>query len=409
MGFRKGQTVGVDFAIAMSIFVITVVTGIMYVVNLSIPASPFGEQVRDSSMMAGDRFVSMNSWEYELYSVGGHVSGVEDYPVELDFSTSYPLSNHSRVLENGINTTAEFFDRMNQTVFLADFTNNYELLFSESKELENPDVDEKVYSDGDDVVTNDMGLEADMEDEGFEKYGSETYKIFEGNFGFSSDPDVYSGSLREYFDYGDVSVRFFADSSIVKMSGNEEITLNFSEGYEEGFFGQYQGYVEHVDFSEGEEIDNENYDFFNLTGGSEPFYFLSRDMEVMNGEAENGNIVLDISFGSDDSLFYYGEQQDFESMRTVFFEPGFEELSVPRTFSGLSNASLSEFEDMESDTAARSIGADDMRYNITVVDDFSVGMNIPSGQDVFVLEYPVVLSQETGNRTMKPFRVALWS
>ncbi len=406
---RKGQTVGVDFAIAMSIFIITVVTGIFYTVNISIPSSPFSEQVRSSTLEAGKSFYAMTSWEQSKYSVEtSDVFGVENYPIEIDFWTNYPLENFSRILENGENISADFYDDLNQTVFLADLSNNYEMIYTEDKNLGEQEFEEKIFSDDDKDVWNDVGLEASVGDDGIESYNlSEDALINDMDLGGDGEPNLVSGELREYFEYGDLSLRFFGGSSIVKVHGNDFADINFSDSYEEAFFGNNTGETEHVDFLEGESFSG-HADFFNLTGQAENFYFLSESMEINAYESGN-SIMVEITSGSDDSLFYAGDSQEFEGVRNAFFEPSFEKLSVSRKSSTLSDTMIKELEDMEYESFGQTLGIVEMGYNITVEDVFSKGGSIPSGQDVFILEYPVTITDSSGNRTMKFFRLGVWN
>ncbi len=406
---RKGQTVGVDFAIAMSIFVITVVTGIFYAVNVSIPSSPFSEQVRSSTLEAGKSFYTMTSWEKYMYTVQtSDVFGVQDYPIEIDFRTNYPLENFSRILENGDNISADFYNELNQTVFLADLSQDYELIYTEDKNLGDQETEEKIFSDDDHNVWNDVGLEASVGDDGIESYNlSDDALINYMDIDGGGKPDLFSGNLREYFEYGDLSLRFFGGSSIVKVHGNDDANINFSDSYEEAVFGNITGETESVDFSGGESFSG-HADFFNLTGQVENFYFLSGSMDI-EAYGSGDNIMIEINMGSDDSLFYAGDSQEFEGMKQVFFDHSHEKLSVSRKSSTLSDTKIKELGEMDYETFGQSLGIVEMGYNITVEDVFSKGGNIPSGQDVFVLEYPVTITDSRGNRTNKFFRLGVWT
>ncbi len=405
MGSRKGQTVGVDFAIAMSIFVITAVVGMFYAIDLSTPSSPFGEQVRSSAIIGSERFVRSGSWSGSVYSVlQDDEFNVENYPYEITFLEAD--NRTTRVLSGNYPHSFQVGEYNPDVAFVGDTSDSYRIFLSDDRVLEPAYGDERFSEEqnGELVVEGDF-VEATLDERGITSLSSSGSSIIqEADLDVNSEPEVFSGPVREKAVQDGVETRFFKQSPSVKFSNGDDFEFNMSSTYDQGVYGDYQGGEESFDLGEGPVSDTADYVLFY---GQEDVIFLNDGMSF-SISSSGGNTFFEVSHGGAESMFFFG---DFNSdgVKGMFFEPGIRGLGFSSQVEGVSKQFLQEYEDYDRGDFADILGIMEMGYNITMGDKFSAGTNLPSSQNIFVMERPVNLLDGLGNSTTYELRTGVWS
>ena len=420
-GRRKGQTVGVDFAIAMSVFVISITTGIFYAIHVSLPSSPFSQQVRTSATLAGERFVESNSWNLRRTPVVVGGGSADGFPVEVDYIFPDTAFNSSiRAAEEDTPLRFQYDEEVDEVVFEADVSGPrdfFDIVYSMEFEgtrmnlsdgvgLEIPGADSYRVDNGD--------LESTVGSEGIEYIEADnSIRVEQFDMDISGSLVNVSGPVREMVrisDGRDVDIRFYGSSNLVRITdmGSPTYSINVSSGYDTVTVGDSESSSDVSISGAGNHV-SQNADYFWMTGESVPVGFFLKDMDLdISRSAAGEPVEVEVDFtGSDRIWLYSGSSYSFENLRDLFYGGSY--TTVPRTVSGVSDDRLERFRRKGYTDVADALGLSGMNYNITLGSNYSIGEPVPESQDIFVQEYPVSMMGDHGNRSATELLLAVWT
>ena len=423
-GSRKGQTVGVDFAIAMSVFVISITTGIFYAIHVSLPSSPFSQQVRSSATLAGERFVETNSWNLQRTPVVVEGSSASGFPVEIDYIFPDTAVNSSiRAAEDDSLLRSQYDRELDEVVFEADVSGSkdyFDIMYSTAVESGSTNFSddvslEKLGSDSYQVGNDDM--ESVVTPEGLDYFdvgGGRRVESFKMDVSGTGLVNV-SGPVREMVrisDGRDIDTHFYGSSNLVRIddgdAGSVTYRINISSGYDTVTVGDSESSSD-VSISETGNHVSQTVDYFWMTGESVPVGFFLEDMDLdISRSTAGGPVEVEVGFtGSERIWLYSGGSYSFQTVRDLFYGSSY--ITVPRKVDGISSRRVESFGTKSYTDVAEVLGLSGMNYNITLNSNYTIGEPIPESQDIFVQDYPVSMMGDHGNRSTGELLLAVWT
>lgn len=419
---RKGQTVGVDFSIAMSVFVLTIVTGIFYAIYVALPTSPFSQQVRSSAVVSGDRFVEHNSWKLDKTSQVIDSTGIQSFPVESDivipedgFEESFRATSEGEVLDSQ-------FDRGLGAVYLLDVPSSktfVDMFYSKDLNPGPQNVSEEVSGQyvSEDFLVDNGDLEVVLDGSGIEYLEYQGDRKLNGvDMDISGSFSNVSGPLRESVILEDSRIlraSFYGDSNLGRLvensSGTRTYSFNVSSGYDsltiENSSGQFT-----LDISSDGTHYTGTTDYMWFEGEEVPLGVFRRGMDVSVSRSSSGSpVIADADIYDEGSTWMVsGDQYGFSSLREFFYSFRTYTSSTVKV-EGVSETLLDSFSSLDYRSVRDRLGLSGMNYNISLGSNYTLGDEIPGTQDIFVQEFPVNMMDENGNMTFEEFRVAVWS
>jgi hypothetical protein len=421
---RKGQTVGIDFALGLAIFIITVSIVIFYATNLGTPSSPFSNQVVSSTTQAAETLSELNSWT--VYSVPVTLnasSAYAGYPVELDFVYPSTVDRDSPLVTRQRREIAsQHHFGINQTVFLANLTSGvrrYSLVYTLGTGLDDRTYTTLVNRSGDSIWNSDIN--ATFDSDGIESLvfdGSEELVQESDLQGIDVLPAYRDGPLRTRISYDDVKDQFFRifgkTTRIRVQHRGDPLTyeLNLSSDFDQLYVSNGD---QTIDLSGNGTFFNDSTEFADLNYTSGTTYGIALMGEGMNltvrRDETSGALTANLSIPANGSYLILPHEGDYTAVsdeRDLFFDPPDTTVSLVQEHEGFSQRKLDAFQAQSSDTVQAQLQLTDLGYNISINDSLRLGQEVPGSQQVAVLEYPVTILDRWANQTIRTFRMAVW-
>lgn len=417
---RKGAAVGIDFAIGMSVFILMVAVGLYYASVIAAPSSPFSEQVRGTSTQASASFERLAEWTvYQAPIMIEAPTTVDRYPIEARYAIPGDHDPASVSVSSGSTALDSQYTRQdNNTAFLApvsDGTNRYRLSYTTGTDLDPVDQTDHINKSGDTVETENYTATTDTAGIDDLTYDGEQY-IVDSEFETIGTHDTWTnGSVRASSWYENGSVRFFGYVGQTRITQEAATSSDYTNFELSSSFSQLD-----TDSDSPSLADNGTYfdgttdtATFTYSSGGTTYGFTitgeSMSMEVSR-PVTDGNIHVNITMsgtGRDLMIMSHtGDASSVSAETTMFLEQN-KTVSLLQEKTGIADHELEALEDMSTDAIAAELGITGMNYNITFT-DHTYGSDIPTGQDVAVLEYPFPNLYRWGNTTREDLRLAVW-
>ncbi|MDY6766440.1 MAG: hypothetical protein SVW77_03655, partial [Candidatus Nanohaloarchaea archaeon] len=240
---RRGQTVSIDFAIAMTIFIMMVIGGIFLLQRVTQPRTGFGTQVRDAAETAVDGFKDETEWTVFRTPVFVRSNrSLSDEPVTV--ATPFPgavVAQSVLVMDGGTERPSQHNISGNETVVVTDLsegTDRLDLVYTESGTLSDRSYDTGLASSGDMVWNSKVNLT--FTDTGLSRLSFNGTGLLQSNADLdgSASPTVEQRPVRVNITYstGRKHVRMFAESGQIRITefftGERDWQLNLSSSFD---------------------------------------------------------------------------------------------------------------------------------------------------------------------------------
>jgi hypothetical protein len=425
---RKGQSIGVDFAIALGIFLITVATGIYYATTILLPANPFGSQVQASASQAVDEFHDQNSWTVlETPIAISSSTSLDNYPIELDLQYPDDLDTNSTLVMRGSQEIASQTDySQNDTIWLVNLSqgqNRHRLVYTTDTDLADRQYDDRVHRSGDDIWNDEINITFDSDGIDNLTFDDTEDLLIESDLDASDGNRKYvNGSLRVLARYNDTDqkkIRVFGLTNHIRLfhnlSGDAVYHFNLSSSFD----------TLHVSDGDQTITMDENGTYYHDTTDTADFSYtdsgttfglslMSEEMELFVHRNETGgqlwvNATVSATDGKDTLLLpHFGDHTAVTAERSLFLTPPSINVSLTQRREGLSRDEMADFEAQNDDQIAADLGLQDLGFNITINDTFNAGEDIPGGQEISALEHPAAILDRWANTTVKTLKLRTW-
>lgn len=424
---RSGQAIGIDFAIAFIVFLVTVVVGFAYTNSVLATSSPFSENVQRSAMDASDRFSDMNEWTVHRLPVTIGTSYSEQrYPVEVLYTFPEDVDpNSTTALHDGDPLRSQTDLGLNETTFYANLSadrQHFDVVHTRDTDLDGLNTTEGIYRDGSEVWNGDIN--ATIGSDGMDALSIDSQPLLEGSDIIEGSGSVFhtEGPLRHTATFngtGKMYMRMFSDDNRIRLrqDGGPEpstYTLDLDDGFDEVYLANYSGDSQTNSTDSSGTIYSGRADIadFHNTGGTTHSLGVMNDGMEITVENSSGDLTAEVTVQDSDAeslvLPHTGEQDQIQPQIDLFFDPPrMRALPVDRE-QGLSLRSIEQYGPTTVESLRNDLGLGDLGYNLTVQGYTSVGEEPPGSSEVAVIDTPAIVLGRFGNTTLTDLRVSIW-
>lgn len=417
---RKGASVGIDFAIGMSIFLLMVAIGLYYTTIIATPSAPFSEQFRDTSTQTADEFERLAEWTVDIVPVTVTApASVSDYPLEVRYGMPPSYDSASVGVTKDSTATASQFDRFDNTTTimtsLSNGKNQFEISYTTDTALETLYQEDRINRTVKTLETNNWNTTLD--EDGIDSlYFSTQHYVTNSRFeSFGASQEWINGTIRFSRQYDNGSIRGFGGASQIRTTQhdtNDSITshINLSASFSnlETDDGPYS-------LSDNGTYYNNTTDFATFTyasgGTTYGLTIVGTNMNLVVGRNETGGVLrtnITTDYAKRSLMFrpHTGGPSNVSNERDVYLNQ--ETITgLIQHRNGIADHELDNIDGKTTDSLGKDLRLSNMGFNISI-DNRTYGDNIPSGQDVAALEYPLPKLYRWGNTTQITFNLAVW-
>jgi len=424
---RSGQAIGIDFAIAFIVFLVTVVVGFAYTNSVLATSSPFSENVQRSAMDASDRFYDMNEWTVHRLPVTLGTSYSEQrYPVEVLYSFPEDVDpNSTTALHDSDQLRSQTDLSLNETVFYANLSDDrqqFDVIHTRDTNLTGLNTTEGIYQDGSEVWNGDIN--ATIGSEGMDALSIDGQSLLDGSDIIEGTGSAFhtTGPLRHTTTFngtGKMYMRMFSDDSRIRLrqDGGPEpstYTLDLDDRYDEVYVANYSGDSQTQSTDSSGTIYSgraDIADFHNIGGTTYSLGVMNDGMEI-TVENSSGDLSAEITVQDNDTrsllLPHTGDKSTIQSEIDLFFDPPQTRALPVERAQGLSLRSIDRYGPTTVDSLRDDLGLGDLGYNISIQGYTSVGEEPPGSSEVAVIDTPTTVLGRFGNATLTEIRVSIW-
>lgn len=419
---RKGQAIGVDYAVAIGIFVLSIFAGFYYISVTFAPQTPFHDLVDSSAFRASREFEDKVKWEVEKVPVKVQTSyNLTNYTIELDFV--FPKSadkNSSLVMHENSEIRSQINFSANTTLIVQNITagtNWYNLVYTENTNLSDRNYTSNLSLSGMKASNGEINVTFDNKGILSLKYRGLEYLNDSMDLSGSSSPVVSDGTLKAEFHYeqpNEKTGKVFARSKRIEfnlnLSSPDSWDINLTNNFSELYVSDGDQNIDLDDNGTLYSGTTDWLDFYNLTGIS--FFSDNMNAEVYRNSS-HGKIQLDLEIGSSNEkaiiYLHEGNYTNAKAQNQSFHNPPSYSVLTPVSKKGISRKKLSEWENSSYESMKNYMGLSGLDYNITYGNLLSYGREIPIGQDVAVFQYKLPMLTRFGNVSLERMKLAVWS
>ncbi len=415
---RTGQTISLDFATAMAIFLFALAAGVFLFQN-ALSGGGFSEEVSSAGRAALTAFQQEAAWTVHGTPIAVEAATAADsYPVTVP--VAYPrdiVTTSPRLTGDGTPLRASHLLDRNRTVAVTDIdsgTNRLTLHYTRDVAVPAPNYTDGLQASGDSIWHETLNIT-------FATGGipNLTYRglqlVHDGDLATTATPVAALDALRANVTYDGTdrtTVRMYDDTGTVRATrhGTGSVTWRFNitsnvttlytsdTGTTQSLSGTgmlYEGATDMVDLSA-------------VTGlaiiGDAPTVRIGRDDP---GDPYRTNVTFtapaDIVLHAHD-----GDHTAALPRLTLFRTPPTATTGVPAPRTGLSRHRLDTLATLSYRDLRDRLGLAGLQYNISVGPVFDAGRNLTDGSDVSVFSAPAAVLAATGNATRYDLAIRVW-
>ncbi|MCJ7450466.1 MAG: hypothetical protein MUP58_01865 [Candidatus Nanohaloarchaeota archaeon QJJ-9] len=415
---RKGQTIGVDFALGMAIFVITVAFGLYYVNTVAMPSSPFGSQITRSAYQSTEKIDQKASWKVKTTPIAVESNyAVDEYPIELEYLFPTNIDKNSTALTQDYSDIPSYINSSsNQILFYGNLSsgeNQYQLVYTKDTSLSDLEYDRAVYQEQDSLWNSETNLST--KSDGIQDLDFGGNSMVTDSDLKASSPTYYENLLKAGARFDSLNLSLYKNNWVKLEDNNTEattyefvLTENFSQAYVEGTGDisldgngtYYSGETDFVDFQEG-------------TDSTYSLGFVGETLDVkIHRNSTEGKIKFNLtrSAGEKKTLLisHSGDETKISKDRNIFLDPPKIDLLLTEEKKGILQEKAKSLAEKSEEDLKQTLGVSGLGINITIGENISMGEKIPQSTEITVIEHPTTFLDRFGNYTMKDLRLAVW-